>query len=69
MIAASLAAMLLASSRPKFGRLVAEWPEESDVPPLVYRFLPANDETVAEIYQKMRDTRVETLDSTWCGRM
>ncbi|HTT76970.1 MAG TPA: cell division protein FtsA [Candidatus Binataceae bacterium] len=30
--------------------LVSEWPHESDVPPLVYRFLPTSDKGAAEIY-------------------
>jgi hypothetical protein len=35
----------------KLWKLVSEWPEETELQALVYRFLPTDDETAAEIYQ------------------
>jgi hypothetical protein len=37
--------------------LISEWPEESDVPPLVYRFLPVRDRMAAEVYIKTGNAR------------
>jgi hypothetical protein len=51
LISASLAGDAARIKSAEIWRLIAEWPEESDVPPLAYRFLPTDDKTAAEVYQ------------------
>jgi len=47
--------------------LIAEWPEESDLPPLVYRFLPVHDHTAAKVYRKTENPewRRAILQMVW----
>jgi len=47
--------------------LMAAWPEESDVPPLVYRFLPVNDETAAGIYKQRENRNGAVRFYRWSG--